>query len=212
MSITPIKHFETKQDAINYVSYEKKLLSPNSLNSVLTRVGIFRACKIISETDGHPAQDAMLALFDPKTDKLNFIEGDSTGDAQIQMLDSLIGAGITQVVGANTVNVSTQLAVAKPLLLHECNKPYQPYKDITEHTWQLEKGIITRTAIAPVNGIATITTSADCELHVPHIYRLINNVFYKRVSSFGYVDKAGVYHTECPQINDLYVDNAYGVI
>lgn len=209
----PLSSFTTKQGAIDHIEYDKKLLPVNSLNSILARVGIFRACQIISTTDGHPAQDAMLAMLDPKTDKLNFIEGDPTGDIQIQMLDDLIAANITQTVGqGNLVEVSTQLAVAKPILIHFCNTPYQPYKDITERDWQLAKKTITYSPVVAVDNVVQITTSADVEPHKPQIYQLLNNSYYKRVAGFDVVSKADTYEAMCPMLNNLYVDNAYGVI
>lgn len=214
MSITPIKEFAKKQDAIDYVAYEKKLLSPNSLNSVLTRVGIFRACKIISETDGHPAQDAMLALFDEKTDKLNFIQGDPTGDAQIQMLDALIGAGITQVVGANTIDVSAQLGVAKPILLHECNTPYQPYKDITEYKWRLEKGLMLYSPISLIGEFAVLNLATDVEMHNPRICEYFANIdFYQPVGFLNNVSKAGKYVTKIKEgKTNLFIEDCYNMV
>ncbi len=208
-----LKEFATKQEAIDYIAIKTAFISPNSMNSVLARFGIFRACQIISETDGHPAQDAMLAMLDAKSNNFNFIQGDDTGDAQIQLLDQLIAGQITQVVGANTVDVSAQLAQAKPVLLFMCNTPYQPYKDITEHEWKLAKGTIIRAPIQAVDGVATLVVNTEVEKHNPQIYQYLQGAdYYKRVAGFRDVGKVGTYKVECPQFANLYVDNAYGVV
>lgn len=208
-----LKDFATKQDAIDYPAIRTGFISANSMNSQLAQKNLTRAMQIISETDGHPAQDAMLSFFDPRSTEYNFIIGDETGDAQIALLDSLIAAGaaLDTIVGGTTIAVATKFAELKPILIQKCNKPYQPYKNITDHQWQLAKETITRTPITATNGLVSITTSVDVEAHAPQIYQLVNGVYYKRVAGFPTISTAGVYHAQCPQLNNLYVDDAYGL-
>ena len=93
-----------------------------------------------------------------------------------------------------------------------------PYASKTELDFQLAKGTITRVKVTQPfeRGECVIITTADCEPHTPQIYERVTysngNIKDIRIAGFRTVEKAGTYRTHCKNINNLWIDNAYGVI
>jgi hypothetical protein len=210
-----LKDFNTLAEAKAYQTTQDGYISANLMNSLLAQNGLTRAMQIISETDGHPAQNAMISFFDPRSTEYNFIQGNSTGDAQIALLDTLIDAGsaLDTVVAGQTIAVATKFSELKPTLIALCNKTYFPYENTTQHAFELAKGTINRSPISHVDGIVQITTTFDVENHNPQVYYKSPNVnYFKRVGGFTGVSTAGTYYAEVPRMSNLWVDNEYGAI
>ena len=92
------------------------------------------------------------------------------------------------------------------------------YANKTELDFQIAKGTIARVKVTQPfeRGECVIITTADCEAHTPQIYERVTYANGKtediRIAGFRTVEKAGTYRTNCKNINNLWIDNAYGVI
>ena len=106
-----------------------KLIHRDSMNSFLAQAGIYAAMKKIAAEDGHPWQDAVSAFMD--SNEFNFMQTGTTGPAQIAMLDGMIAGGITQGVGARSVDVSGALAAIKPTVIARANETINPFASTT---------------------------------------------------------------------------------
>jgi hypothetical protein len=97
-------------------------------------------------------------------------------------------------------------------------KTTYPNANATEQDFQIAKGTITRKLVSLQfeHGKCIIKTNADCEAHTPQIYKKLNysdgTEEFVRIAGFRTVEKFGTYRTHCPYFNELYVDDAYGVI
>lgn len=204
--------------AKDYPSVKTGYITANLMNSLLVQNGLTRAMQKIAETDGHPAQNAMLSFFDPRSTDYNFIIGDgtTTGDLQIALLDGLIAAGsaLDTVIGGQTIEVAAKFATLKPTLIYLCNTPYKPFENVTLHEVMVAKGLDIPFYSTGVdkNGWLTITTTEDCEKHNPRV--LVDIAGQKqRIASIMNVEKAGTYSVKCERgYSAYYVENAYGAI
>lgn len=197
-----LSDFSTLAQAQAYETTQPKLIHRDSMNSLLASVGMYNALKAIAADTSNPDSDAMSAFLD-STD-YNFMVGTSTGDRQIAALDEIIARG-----GA----LGDGLALIKPYIIAMANATYRPFKNSTKHDFALAKGTITRKAVTQTDGILVLTTTADCEKHNPQVYQYIASAdFYKRVAGFRNVEFARQYKIEVPRVNDLFVDDAYGVV
>tara|TARA_R110000850_G_scaffold8513_1_gene31484 strand:+ start:622 stop:1242 length:621 start_codon:yes stop_codon:yes gene_type:complete len=119
------------------------------------------------------------------------------------------------------VDISDELCAYTQVMrnhLEGLSKVY-PHINRTELDFQIAKGTIQRFKLDMSlyqNGRCFISTNADCEFHTPQIYKRLTYTNspdeYVRVAGFLGVKKAGPYRAACPFHDDLWVDNAYGVI
>ena len=92
------------------------------------------------------------------------------------------------------------------------------YANKTELDFQLAKGTITRVKVTQPfeRGKCVIITTADCEPHTPQIYERVTyangDIEDVRIAGFRTVGKADRYDAHCNNVNNLWIDNAYGVI
>ena len=102
------------------------------------------------------------------------------------------------------------IAYANPTVYPNANKTLLDFK--------IAKGTIERKKITLKfeNGKCSIRTTADCEAHTPQIYQKVmysnGDIEFNRVAGFRTVEKADLYRIPCPELPNLYVDDAYGVI
>ena len=101
-------------EAHAYTETQGKLVSRNMVNSILAQNGMYNALLTAASSD-----DLIAAFMDASSTQYNFIEGDSTGDAQIAALDALITGDFPE------------LAALKRTLIELCNIPFNPFSDAT---------------------------------------------------------------------------------
>ena len=202
-----LQDFATLVEAKAYTTTQPKLIHRDSMNSLLASAGMYIALKDVAADTASPYQNLMAAFLDSV--EYNFMIGNATGDRQIGALDSIIASGGALGLG---------LAAIRPTILAMANPEVKPFENATEHAFQVAKGAIENN-LAPItaeNGYARITVSADVEAHNPQIRQKLtfadNSVIYKRVAGFSAVSLAGDYQAQCPNLTDLFVDNAYGVV
>jgi hypothetical protein len=91
-----------------------------------------------------------------------------------------------------------------------------PFINMTEHQFKFANKTLTYLPIVVEEGLARISVNQTCETHNPQIHRLItfadNTTTYKRVAGFINVGGIGPYECDCPNLPNLFVDDAYGVI
>jgi hypothetical protein len=220
MAIQALNTFNTLVEAKAYQTTQNKTISANLMNSLLAQNGLTRAMKIIAETDGHIAQNAMISFFDPRSTEYNFIQGDATGDAQIALLDSLIAAGsaLDTVVGGSTVNVATLFSTLRPILLGLCNENYNPYANTTEHQFQVAKKTITYSPVTAVKRLVKLDVATAVEKHNPRICERIQDAgagidYYKPVGFLSNVGGVGSYIAQVSSAQTtLYLEDAYNLV
>jgi hypothetical protein len=92
------------------------------------------------------------------------------------------------------------------------------YANKTLLDFKIAKGTIERVKVTQLfeRGECVIITTADCEAHTPQIYERVRRANGKiediRIAGFRTVEKEGTYRTHCRDVNNLWIDNAYGVI
>lgn len=209
-----LEDFDTIEDAKAHTEIRGDFISANSMNSLLAQKNLTRAMKIISETDGHPAQNAMLSFFDPRSTDYNFIIGDPTGDAQIALLDGLIDAGgaLNTQVGGQVISVALKFAELRPILIAKCNVPFKPFENVSNADFARAKGNMIYKQVDTDNlGWVSIETNADVEEHRPQVFALSGG--RKKITTFGVVSKAGIYDAQVErQYTTVYVEDYYQVI
>ena len=93
-----------------------------------------------------------------------------------------------------------------------------PHARKTLLDFKIAKGTIERVKVTQPfeRGKCVIITTADCEPHTPQIYERVTyangDIEDVRIAGFRTVEKADRYDAHCNNVNNLWIDNAYGVI
>lgn len=192
-----LKDFATLQAAKDHTAPLERMISHDMIVSFLTKNDCITS---LQTSVNEKARGFYLAVLSGVQEFNLMNSSEFVGRPQQQLLAYLVSVGaVNQSFAGDCINYA--------------NSTYRPFKDSTEHDFQLVKGTITRKAVAQVDGILTINTTADCENHNPQVYQYIASAdFYKRVAGFRGVGVAGKYQIEVPRVNNLFVDNAYGVV
>jgi len=208
-------NFTTLQLAKEYPQWTESLIHRDTFNGYLASVKVYSAMKKIARTEGHPAQNEMDAFMDSVD--YNFMQNNPTGILQIAAYQSLIDANITIEMNGESVAVSTILGQLKPVVLSRANSLYYPHENATKQDFDIAHGTINRKSVSIEKGFCTILLNADApEKHNPQIYRRVTfgdgSFEYVRVAGFRNVQELNTYRVQCPIYEDMYVDNAYGVV
>ena len=200
-----LSDFSTKEEAKAHPVIVGQLINRDTLNGWLGGANIYKKMKAVSDDLNNPFCDVMEAFLDSVD--YNFIQGTTTGDAHIALLDSLI---------ANEPTVGPALSALRPLVMARANVVTYPLANTTTQDFEIAKGIFKKVPVTVESGFCTITTTADVESHRPQIYREITfsngDVEYIRIAGFNAVSTAKLYRVQCPSFPNMYIDNHYSVI
>ena len=180
-----------------------RMISPDMVISLLTEHNSTITLEAFSKTNTKAA-GFWLALIGSVT-SYNVITGNSIGDKQQLLLSYLVS-----IVAVTEGFRQALIAYANPTVYPNANKTLLDFK--------IAKGTIERKKITLKfeNGKCSIRTTADCEAHTPQIYQKVmytnGDIEFNRVAGFRTVEKADLYRIPCPELPNLYVDDAYGVI
>jgi hypothetical protein len=176
-----------------------RMISPDMLISYLTKHDCVTS---LQDSTHEKAKGFYLALL-AGVKEFNLMDNNPVGKAHIQLLNLLVSVdAVNQAFADECYNYA--------------NYETLPFKFLTEHNFQLAKGIFKKIPVTVENGYCTITTTADTESHNPQIYREVTfsngDVEYIRVAGFGAVSTAKLYRVQCPSFPVMYIDDAYSVV
>lgn len=197
----------------NYSEIQTGIIEKATIEAVLSDAKLTAALVKISMQDGHAYQDEVLGVL--RSDKFNFIIGSETGDRQIVKLDQMINANIEIAVGGQAVDVSQKLSAIRETLIYLCNKPVNPYKNMTLHSLLIELDEMPYKVVTEIiNGYAYINTTSDAEPHNPRLLAFNEQTNqWIRIANFRNVSTEGKYESDLITLRwrtaQLKVDNAY---
>lgn len=200
-----LNDFATIEAARTHPEVVGRMVSPDMVISMLTEHDSALTLEDLAKTNPKAA-GFWLALNGGAVTEYNVITGSYVGMKHQALLAYLV----------------SQRAVTQEFmnaLIVYANPTVYPHARKTELDFQLAHDTIKRVALDQnkyEHGRVFMKTNADCEAHTPQIYKLVkyldNTEEYIRVAGFRTVEKAGPYRIECANLQNLYVDNAYGVI
>ena len=198
-----LEDFDTLKLAQDNPVIVGRMTSPDMVVSLLTEHD--STLMLLDKAKTDPKAAGFLLALNGAVTSYNVITGHPIGDKQQLLLAWLVN------IEAVTQNFMTGL-------ISYANPTVYPHTNKTELDFQLAKGTIERVKVTQPfeRGECVIITTADCEPHTPQIYERVtyanNEIKDIRIAGFRTVEKAGTYRAHCRDVNNLWIDNAYGVI
>jgi hypothetical protein len=198
-----LEDFDTLKLAQDNPVIVGRMTSPDMVVSLLTEHD--STLMLLDKAKTDPKAAGFLLALNGAVTAYNVITGHPIGDKQQLLLAWLVN------IEAVTQNFMTGL-------ISYANPTVYPHTNKTELDFQLAKGTIERVKVTKdfERGECVIITTADCEPHTPQIYERVTyangEVKDVRIAGFRTVEKEGTYRAHCNNVNNLWIDNAYGVI
>ena len=210
-----LTHNEKVEYAKNYAVITGKILEASLVNAVLTDLDLIHIVKDVAEDLTHPARKKMLGLYIglKGNHPFNYIKSSFTGQRALAHLDWIINEGLPQ-----HAELFSQF---KDLMIWRSNIITYPLVNTTLHDVLTTLGECPRKAVTATGQWLTVTTTADCPLHIPQVWAQNSRTgAMQRINSlYGPDNKgvsvAGVYDCRVPNEwvgSQLFVDDAYGVM
>ena len=198
-----LEDFDTLKLAQDNPVIVGRMTSPDMVVSLLTEHD--STLMLLDKAKTDPKAAGFLLALNGAVTSYNVITGHPIGDKQ-------------QLLLAWLVNIEAVTQGFMTALIAYANPTVYPYANKTELDFQLAKGTIERVKVTQPfeRGECVIITTADCEPHTPQIYERVTyangEVKDVRIAGFRTVQKEGTYRAHCRDVNNLWIDNAYGVI
>jgi hypothetical protein len=200
-----LEDFDTLKLAQDNPVIVGRMTSPDMVVSLLTEHD--SALMLLDKAKTDPKAAGFLLALNGAVTEYNAITGKI---GSVGMKHQSLLAWLVHIEAVTQSFMTALIAYANPTVYPHANK--------TELDFQLAKGTIERVKVTKdfERGECVIITTADCEPHTPQIYERVTyangEVKDVRIAGFRTVEKEGTYRTHCRDVNNLWIDNAYGVI
>lgn len=192
-----LSEFASVEEARTYIERRERMIGADVMRILMFNVGLYDW--FMSQTDGL----AKVAADNVRSGG----EFNSMPSHELYLGPALDGMIVTYTEQAD------QLAALKAACLSYALKETNPYENVSEYEWAMNRGIeIPTKPITYDGGYAFITLKTDApDLHNPQILKPVNGQFIP-VSNFRNVKDSGDYFAPCPAGSNLVVHDYYGVI